>query len=238
MVSQVSGRRLLGAEARVQFQGSPCGIFDEQVGTRAGFSPSIFVFLCHLSLHQCSILNYHQGLVQWAHLRSQCPRNQFHATFRSKPKSRHPTEQAFNSLAFPEANNSRTGDGSLPFCSPRSLFWNKKFWEDLMAHIPWYDTCHIENDASNNSSIVACVFVTAVKFLPSRCLATIWGYTDTHTQSNVILLAYFIFQNKESRLMRSRCCLCVYPPINFWMPEPIFIKLGTYITATEPISTA
>jgi hypothetical protein len=32
---------------------------------------------------------------------------------------------------------------------------------------------HIENDTSNNSSIVACVFVTAVRFLPSRCLATI-----------------------------------------------------------------
>jgi hypothetical protein len=40
--------------------------------------------------------------------------------------------------------------------------------------------------------------------------------------------------------MRSRCCLCVcvYPPINFWMPEPIFMKLGTYITAPEPISKA
>jgi hypothetical protein len=34
---------------------------------------------------------------------------------------------------------------------------------------------HIENDASNNSSIVACVFVIAVTFLPSRCLATIRG---------------------------------------------------------------
>jgi hypothetical protein len=39
--------------------------------------------------------------------------------------------------------------------------------------------------------------------------------------------------------MRSRCCVCVsvYPPIYFWMPEPIFMKLGTYITAPEPIST-
>jgi hypothetical protein len=44
--------------------------------------------------------------------------------------------------------------------------------------------------------------------------------------------------------MRSRYCPCVCvsayppPPINFWTPEPIFMKLGTYITAPEPISTA
>jgi hypothetical protein len=31
----------------------------------------------------------------------------------------------------------------------------------------------IENDASNNYSIVARVFVAAVTFSPSRCLATI-----------------------------------------------------------------
>jgi hypothetical protein len=54
-----------------------------------------------------------------------------------------------------------------------SLFWNKKFWEELIAYFPWNVTGHIENDASNNSSIVACVFVTAVTFLQSRCLATI-----------------------------------------------------------------
>jgi hypothetical protein len=28
------------------------------------------------------------------------------------------------------------------------------------------------------------------------------------------------------------------PPINFWMPQPIFMKLGMYIMATEPISEA
>jgi hypothetical protein len=43
------------------------------------------------------------------------------------------------------------------------------------------DTGHIENDASNNSSIFACVFVTAVTFLPSCSLATIGGYTYRHT---------------------------------------------------------
>jgi hypothetical protein len=63
---------------------------------------------------------------------------------------------------------------------------NKKFWEELIAYFPWYDTGHIENDASNNSSVVACVLVTAVTFLPSRCLATTGGIHNTHTHSNVI----------------------------------------------------
>jgi hypothetical protein len=53
---------------------------------------------------------------------------------------------------------------------------NKKLWEELIAYFPWYDTGHIENDASNNYSTVACVFVTAVMFLPSGCLATIGGF--------------------------------------------------------------
>jgi hypothetical protein len=66
---------------------------------------------------------------------------------------------------------------------------NKKFWEELIAYFPWYDTGHVEHAASNNSYVVACVFVTAATFLPtrylamiggflpSRCLATIGGYT-------------------------------------------------------------
>jgi hypothetical protein len=39
----------------------------------------------------------------------------------------------------------------------------------------------IESDASNNFTIVACVFVAAVMFLPNRCLATIGEYTYKHT---------------------------------------------------------
>jgi hypothetical protein len=61
---------------------------------------------------------------------------------------------------------------SLGICGG-NLRKNKKFWEELIAYFPWYDTGHIENNASNNSSIVSCVFVTAVTFLPSRCLARI-----------------------------------------------------------------
>jgi hypothetical protein len=54
------------------------------------------------------------------------------------------------------------------------------FWEELIAYFPWYDTGRIENDASNNSYIIACVLV--VTFLPSRCLATIGAYTYRHTE--------------------------------------------------------
>jgi hypothetical protein len=86
------------------------------------------------------------------------------------------------------------------------MFWllfikNKKFWEELIAYFPSYDTGHIENDAFNNSSIVACVFVTAVKFLPSRCLATIGGFLPSRClatiggihrqQRDLIILLYF-----------------------------------------------
>jgi hypothetical protein len=57
---------------------------------------------------------------------------------------------------------------------------NKKFWEEQIAYFPWYDTDRIENDVFNNSSIVACVFITVVTFLPSRCLPTTGGYTYRH----------------------------------------------------------
>jgi hypothetical protein len=59
---------------------------------------------------------------------------------------------------------------------------NKKFWEELGACFPLCDKDRIDNDAFNNSSAVACVFVAAVTFLPNRCLATIRGYTRRHTE--------------------------------------------------------
>jgi hypothetical protein len=55
----------------------------------------------------------------------------------------------------------------------RFYHFNKKFWEELIAYFPRYDTGCIENYVCNNSSIVACVFITSVMFLPSRCLAMI-----------------------------------------------------------------
>jgi hypothetical protein len=70
--------------------------------------------------------------------------------------------------------------------------------------------------------------------LPTHCLLSILSLLP-------------LFWGNQSRLMwLSRClrvCLCVClrnppPPANFWMAEPISMKLGTYIMAPEPISTA
>jgi hypothetical protein len=61
---------------------------------------------------------------------------------------------------------------------------NRKFWEELIAYFPSYDMGHIENDVSNNSSNVACVFVTAVTILPSSCVATIGGFFTEPLPSN------------------------------------------------------
>jgi hypothetical protein len=60
----------------------------------------------------------------------------------------------------------------------------------------------------------------------------------------LVYFAYFAKQNKKKtekkNVLRSPCCLCVCvsPPINLWMSESIFMKLGMYIMATEPISAA
>jgi hypothetical protein len=63
---------------------------------------------------------------------------------------------------------------SLPSCYPATIrgYTDRPTDSPLIGHGP------IENDESNNSSIVACVFVAAVTFLPSRCLST---YTYRHT---------------------------------------------------------
>jgi hypothetical protein len=82
---------------------------------------------------------------------------------------------------------------------------NKKFWEQLIAYFPWYDTGHIENDASKNSYIVACVFVTAVTFLLSRCLAMIWENTQTHTHTATWShKPTLFFKIRKSRLKRGQ----------------------------------
>jgi hypothetical protein len=62
---------------------------------------------------------------------------------------------------------------------------SKKFGEELIAYFPRYDTSHIENHAPNNSSIVACVFVTAITFVSSRCLATIRGFLPSRCLATI-----------------------------------------------------
>jgi hypothetical protein len=101
------------------------------------------------------------------------------------------------------------------------VIWGSHSGEDwipaesyIKQEVPWHNTGHIEHDAPNNSSIVTCVFITAVKFLPSRYLAMIGGYfteplpsndkedtqTHTHTQQRDLINLLLFFQNKESRL--------------------------------------
>jgi hypothetical protein len=48
----------------------------------------------------------------------------------------------------------------------------RKFWE-------WLLPAFLSYDASNNYSIVACVFVAVVTFLPNRCIATIGVHINT-----------------------------------------------------------
>jgi hypothetical protein len=63
--------------------------------------------------------------------------------------------------------------------------------------------------------------------------STAYRYPD----SSFSLLS--LFWKDEVGLCELRAvCLSVVPSLlNFWMPEPIFMKLGMYIMATEPIST-
>jgi hypothetical protein len=63
-----------------------------------------------------------------------------------------------------------------------ALYLNSNFWEELIAFFPWYDMEHTVKDAPNNSSFVSCIFVVAVTFLSSRCLAPKGGsHRDTKT---------------------------------------------------------
>jgi hypothetical protein len=74
-------------------------------------------------------------------------------------------------------------------------------WEEIIAYIPWYDTDRIENDASNNSSIVVYIRYrgnVSTVLLPSNdrgifngpsCyIATIGGiHTDKETDGKDLL---------------------------------------------------
>jgi hypothetical protein len=53
----------------------------------------------------------------------------------------------------------------------------------------------------------------------------------------ISLLSLFWKKNRVGLWDHVAVCVCINP-INFRTPEPIFMKLGTYITAPEPNSTA
>jgi hypothetical protein len=112
---------------------------------------------------------------------------------------------------------------------------NKNFWEELIAYFPWYDTGHVENDASNNSSIVAYVFVNAGTFLPSRCLQTTGGTlteplpsndkgdTKTHAhrqQQRSLISPLLFFQNKGKYAVIKR----LLRPVNLEMVQFVDLR--------------
>jgi hypothetical protein len=51
----------------------------------------------------------------------------------------------------------------------------------------------------------------------------------------LLFLAYFWINNLG---LWAHLAACASPSFNLLMPEPIFMKIGTYITAPESISTA
>jgi hypothetical protein len=64
-------------------------------------------------------------------------------------------------------------------------------------------------------------------------------YIILHPHINFSRLSLFL--KNKNRFMMSSCSLCAYehpPPINFWMPLPAFINLGTYTTEPVHNSTA
>jgi hypothetical protein len=76
-------------------------------------------------------------------------------------------------VSLNNTTHTKNGDRIRPlsFHQKEGKLANKK-----IACFPWYNMDHIENDAYKYS-IIACVFVAAVTFLPSRCLT---NDRDTH----------------------------------------------------------
>jgi hypothetical protein len=67
------------------------------------------------------------------------------------------------------------------------------------------------------------------------CTQKLW---PLHHRGGLIFNLLSLFWKHESRHMRSPRCLSVYPRNNLQMPEPIFMKTGMYIMASESISAA
>jgi hypothetical protein len=61
---------------------------------------------------------------------------------------------------------------------------------------------------------------------------------DSAPSSYIFLLAYFPYFEKIKVGLWNLHPVCVSHPINYWMPEPIFMKCGMYIIALELRSTA
>jgi hypothetical protein len=58
------------------------------------------------------------------------------------------------------------------------------------------------------------------------------------TSAARVFYAYFPYSQKIKVGLWDHHAVCESPTINYWMPEPIFMKFGVYIMAPEPISMA
>jgi hypothetical protein len=89
----------------------------------------------------------------------------------------------------PNIIHRRAFSGEITGSNPSWYAWHKPFLRrqlvttnrllSLIRHWPH------RKDPSNNSSIVACVFVTAVTFLPNRCLATIGKFLPSRCLATI-----------------------------------------------------
>jgi hypothetical protein len=93
----------------------------------------------------------------------------------------------------------------------------------------WFPRC-----LPTNSGIVP----QARSFPSTSFLIHYWLIIPLFYYTQIFSLVSLFWKNK-SRLILSPCCLCVFiSPYKFLIAEPIFMKLGMYIMAPEPISTA
>jgi hypothetical protein len=59
-----------------------------------------------------------------------------------------------------------------------------------------------------------------------------------HINISVVILFSFFWKIKVALWDHYAVCVSAYPLIDYWMPEPIFMKLGMHVMAPESMSTA
>jgi hypothetical protein len=99
----------------------------------------------------------------------------------------------------------------------------QNFWQKRIACFPWYVTDCLKNDASNNSYISACVFVDAVTFLSSRCLAMIGRFLPSSCLATITVDT----QAHRLLLMIYEVRLEMVPGAIIYIPS--FMKIGSGI---------
>jgi hypothetical protein len=104
-----------------------------------------------------------------------CLRFETPPTWRTRSPYLHPPVTGWPSYTprhwVPFSSSSTTRRATVEVFEPAST--RGKLWEERIAYFHRHYKDRVENDSSNNFSVVACVFVALVTFLPSRCLTAI-----------------------------------------------------------------